>query len=103
VLDARVGRRVIGVSLVLIRGRAVLVADVSVTDMPDGERLADITDEAVRVARRLAIEPRVALLAYSTFGIRAASAPTRCARRCHPRQAPGRFRVRRRHGGRLSP
>jgi malate dehydrogenase (oxaloacetate-decarboxylating)(NADP+) len=68
VLDARVGRRVIGVSLVLIRGRAVLVADVSVTDMPDGSDIADITEEAVRVARRLAIEPRVALLAYSTFG-----------------------------------
>jgi len=36
--------------------------------MPDGNQLADITEEAVRVARRLAIEPRVALLAYSTFG-----------------------------------
>ena len=30
--------------------------------------LADIAEEAVRVARRLGIEPRVALLAYSTFG-----------------------------------
>jgi malate dehydrogenase (oxaloacetate-decarboxylating)(NADP+) len=68
VLDAQPGRRVIGVCLALIRGRAVLVADVSVHDMPDGEQLADITEEAVRVARRLAIEPRVALLAYSTFG-----------------------------------
>ena len=54
--------------MALIRGRAVLVADVSVHDMPDGEQLADIAEEAVRVARRLAIEPRVALLAYSTFG-----------------------------------
>jgi len=68
VLDSRSGRRVIGVSIVLIRGRAVLVADVSVHDMPDGPQIADITEEAVRVARRLAMEPRVALLAYSTFG-----------------------------------
>ncbi|RPI45056.1 MAG: NADP-dependent malic enzyme, partial [Hyphomicrobiaceae bacterium] len=68
VLDARPRRRVIGVSVALIRGRVVLVADVSVHDMPDGNQLADITEEAVRVARRLAIEPRVALLAYSTFG-----------------------------------
>jgi len=68
VLDARAERRVIGVSLALIRGRAVLVADASVTDMPDSEEIADIAEEAVRVARRLAIEPRVALLAYSTFG-----------------------------------
>ena len=68
VLDARASRRVIGVSIVLIRGRAVLVADVSVHDMPDGNQLADITEEVVRVARRLSIEPRVALLAYSNFG-----------------------------------
>jgi malate dehydrogenase (oxaloacetate-decarboxylating)(NADP+) len=68
VLDAKPRRRVIGVSIALIRGRVVLVADVSVHDMPDGPQLADIAEEAVRVARRLAIEPRVALLAYSTFG-----------------------------------
>ena len=68
VLDARAGRRVIGLSLALIRGRAVLVADVSVHDMPNSEQLADIAEEAVAVARRLAIEPRVAFLAYSTFG-----------------------------------
>jgi malate dehydrogenase (oxaloacetate-decarboxylating)(NADP+) len=68
VLDSTSGRLAIGVSIVLIRGRAVLVADVSVHDMPDGPQLADIAEEAVRVARRLAMEPRVALLAYSTFG-----------------------------------
>jgi malate dehydrogenase (oxaloacetate-decarboxylating)(NADP+) len=68
VLDARAGRRVIGLSLALCRGRAVLVADVSVHDMPTAEQLADIAEEAVAVARRLAIEPRVAFLAYSTFG-----------------------------------
>jgi malate dehydrogenase (oxaloacetate-decarboxylating)(NADP+) len=68
VLDARPRRRVIGVSIALCRGRAVLVADVSVHGMPNAEQLADIAEEAVRVARRLAMEPRVAFLAYSTFG-----------------------------------
>ncbi|MEI4479839.1 phosphate acyltransferase, partial [Klebsiella pneumoniae] len=51
VLDAKAARRVIGVSIVLIRGHAVLVADVSVHDMPSGEEIADIAEEAVRVAR----------------------------------------------------
>src|SRR5262245_2981218 len=68
VLDAKAGRRVIGVSIALIRGRAVLVADVSVTDMPGAEDLADIAEEAARVAKRLGMDPRVAMLAYSTFG-----------------------------------
>ena len=100
-LDARPGRRVIGVSLALIRGRAVLVADVSVHDMPDAEQLADIAEEAVRVARRLGMEPRVAFLAYSTFGHPRGERSDRVREAVsHPRQAPGRFRVRRRHGGR---
>jgi malate dehydrogenase (oxaloacetate-decarboxylating)(NADP+) len=68
VLDARPRRRVIAVSIALIRGRAVLVADVAVHDMPNAEQLADIAEEAVRVARRLGMDPRVAFLAYSTFG-----------------------------------
>ena len=67
-LDAKPGQRPIGVSLMLSRGRAVLIADASVHDMPTSEELADIAESAAKVARRLGMEPRVALLAYSTFG-----------------------------------
>ena len=68
VLDAEPGHCMIGVSVAVCRGRTVLVADTSVHDMPDAEELADIAVEAARVARRLGYEPRVAMLAYSTFG-----------------------------------
>ena len=68
VLDAEPGRNVIGVSLALLRGRAVLIADTSVHDMPTAEELANIATEAARAARNFGMEPRVALLAYSTFG-----------------------------------
>ena len=68
VLDEKTGHTPIGVSLALCRGRAVLVADTSVTDMPTSEQLADIAIEAARTARNFGLEPRVALLAYSTFG-----------------------------------
>ena len=67
-LDAKPDECVIGVSLALSRGRAVLVADASVHDMPTSAELADIAEQAAKVARRLGMEPRVALLAYSTFG-----------------------------------
>ena len=67
-IDTKPGHRVIGVSLVLARGRTVLVADTTVHDMPNAEELADIAEEAAHVARRLGYEPRVAMLAYSTFG-----------------------------------
>jgi malate dehydrogenase (oxaloacetate-decarboxylating)(NADP+) len=68
VIDPKPDRHVIGVSLALSRGRAVLVADTSVHDMPNAEQLANIAEEAARAARSLGLEPRVALLAYSTFG-----------------------------------
>ena len=67
-IDVRNGHRMIGVSIVLARGRTVLVADTAVHDMPNSEQLADIAEEAAGMARRLGYEPRVAMLAYSTFG-----------------------------------
>jgi malate dehydrogenase (oxaloacetate-decarboxylating)(NADP+) len=68
VVDARPGHRVIGVSIVLARGRTVLVADTAVHQMPDAVEIADIAEEAAGFARRMGYEPRVAMLAYSTFG-----------------------------------
>ncbi len=68
VLDPAPGRTVIGVSLALCKGRAVLIADTSIHNIPTGEEIARIAQEAARAARSLGMEPRVALLAYSTFG-----------------------------------
>jgi malate dehydrogenase (oxaloacetate-decarboxylating)(NADP+) len=68
VIDPKPGHRVIGVSLVIARGRTVLVADTAVTEMPNAEEIAEIAIEAAGVARRLGYEPRLALLAFSTFG-----------------------------------
>jgi malate dehydrogenase (oxaloacetate-decarboxylating)(NADP+) len=68
VIDPKPGHRVMGISLVLARGRPVLVADTAITEMPKASELADIAVEAAGVARRFGYEPRVALLAFSTFG-----------------------------------
>ncbi|MBL8587559.1 MAG: NADP-dependent malic enzyme [Methylobacteriaceae bacterium] len=68
VIDPRPGHRLIGVSLVLARGKPVVVADTSITEMPNGEELAEIAIGAAGVARRLGYEPRVAMLSFSTFG-----------------------------------
>ncbi|MBP6011371.1 MAG: NADP-dependent malic enzyme [Alphaproteobacteria bacterium] len=68
VLDAKPGERMIGVSIILDKGRTVFVADTNVHEMPSPEELVDITIQAAACARRFGYEPRVALLAYSTFG-----------------------------------
>jgi malate dehydrogenase (oxaloacetate-decarboxylating)(NADP+) len=68
VIDDRPGHTVIGVSIALTRGRTVIVADTAVHEMPDAAQLADIAEEAAGFARRMGYEPRLAMLAYSTFG-----------------------------------
>ncbi|MEJ8572711.1 NADP-dependent malic enzyme [Microbaculum marinum] len=68
VIDPKPGHRVIGASIALARGRTVLMADTAIHEMPTAVELAAIAEEAAGVARRLGYEPRVALLAYSTFG-----------------------------------
>jgi malate dehydrogenase (oxaloacetate-decarboxylating)(NADP+) len=68
VIDPKPGHRVIGLSMVLSRGRMVLVADTAITEMPTAQELAEIAIEAAGVARRMGYEPRVAMLAFSTFG-----------------------------------
>ena len=67
-IDAKPGHRVIGVSLVLARGRTLLVADTAVTEMPNAEELAEIAIEAAGTARRFGYEPKLAMLAFSSFG-----------------------------------
>ena len=68
VIDDKPGHRVVGVSIVISRGRPIVVADTAITEMPSAEDLADIAVEAAGVARRLGYEPRVAMLAFSNFG-----------------------------------
>jgi malate dehydrogenase (oxaloacetate-decarboxylating)(NADP+) len=68
VIDPPRGLRPIGMQVVFAKGRVILVADTSVTEMPTAEQLADIAVQAAATARRFGLTPRVALLASSTFG-----------------------------------
>jgi malate dehydrogenase (oxaloacetate-decarboxylating)(NADP+) len=68
VIDRKPGHRMIGVSVVIARGRTVLVADTAVHEMPNAQELAEIAIEAAGAAKRLGYVPRVALLSFSTFG-----------------------------------
>jgi len=68
VIDPAPDGRVIGMSVVLAKGRTLFIADTSVTEMPDAEDLVEIAKEAARAVRTLGYEPRVAFMSYSTFG-----------------------------------
>jgi malate dehydrogenase (oxaloacetate-decarboxylating)(NADP+) len=66
VLDVK--DRLIGVSVLLARGRTLFVADTSIHELPDARELAEIAIQAASAVRKLGRTPRVAFLSYSTFG-----------------------------------
>ena len=66
VLD--VTSRLVGLSIVLARGRTLFVADTSIHELPDATELAEIAIQAAATVRRMGRHPRVAFLSYSTFG-----------------------------------
>jgi malate dehydrogenase (oxaloacetate-decarboxylating)(NADP+) len=68
VIDPMPQHQVIAATIALCRGRNVIVADTAIADMPSAEELANIACEAAGFARTMGYEPRVAMLAYSTFG-----------------------------------
>jgi malate dehydrogenase (oxaloacetate-decarboxylating)(NADP+) len=68
VIDQQEHHQLIGATIAICRGRNVIVADTAITDMPGAGELAAIAREAAGFARSMGYEPRVAMLAYSTFG-----------------------------------
>jgi malate dehydrogenase (oxaloacetate-decarboxylating)(NADP+) len=57
-----------GLSIAVMRGRTVFIADTAVHELPEPEVLVEITKRAAAKARQLGHEPRVALLSFSNFG-----------------------------------
>ncbi len=70
VIEARPGQRVFGLTVLVMRGRTVFLADTMVNVSPDGAALADIAVQSAAKARQIGHEPRVAFLSFSSFGQR---------------------------------
>jgi malate dehydrogenase (oxaloacetate-decarboxylating)(NADP+) len=70
VIDRRPGERVFGLTVMVAKGRTVLISDSLVHELPTKEDLADITIQTAAFAKRLGLTPRCALLSFSTFGSR---------------------------------
>ena len=68
VIDPSPGGRVMGMSVLLAKGRTLFIADTNVAEFPDSQDLMEIAKEAAGAVRRMGHEPRVAFLSYSTFG-----------------------------------
>ena len=66
VLDVK--ERMIGLSVLLAKGRTLFVADTSIHELPNAAELAEIAVQAADTVRKLGKTPRVAFLSYSSFG-----------------------------------
>ncbi|WP_409361396.1 NADP-dependent malic enzyme [Bartonella heixiaziensis] len=60
--------RLIGISMAICRGRTVFIADTAVYEKPNAEELADIAEQTASFVRGFGYQPRVAFVAFSTFG-----------------------------------
>ena len=82
-IDPKPGHRVMGVSLVLARGRTVLVADTAVTEMPDRAATSPRSPSRRRAWRaRSATNRGLRFLLSRPSAIRPANAPSACRKRC---------------------
>src|SRR3546814_16058925 len=68
VIDERPNALLMALTMVIMRGRTVFIADTNVHELPTSEQLADIACQAAAKARAFGHEPRVALLSFSNFG-----------------------------------
>ena len=68
VVDSRPGEEIFGMTMIVSKGKTILVADTNVQDFPSAQRLANVSKSCVRVARLFGFDPKVAFLSHSTFG-----------------------------------
>ncbi len=68
VVDRKKDHRVFGLTMMVAKGRLLLIADTAVHELPDSDILADIAIQTAGMARQMDLEPRVALLSFANFG-----------------------------------
>jgi malate dehydrogenase (oxaloacetate-decarboxylating)(NADP+) len=68
VVESRTGEEIFGMTMIVSKGKTILVADTNVEDFPSSKRLVNVSKSCVRVARLFGFEPKVAFLSHSTFG-----------------------------------
>ena len=68
VVNSRSGEEIFGMTMMVSKGKTILVADTNVQDFPSAERLVKVSISCVRVARLFGFDPKVAFLSHSTFG-----------------------------------
>ena len=67
VIDPAPKSRIFGMSIIMVEGRTLFVADTTVHYNPSSEELADIACQTAEIAKNLGYNPRVAIT-FANFG-----------------------------------
>ena len=68
VISTKKGQPLLGVTIMIVKGKTVFLADTTMNELPTPEELAQIAVCTAEKARTMGHEPRVAFLSFSTFG-----------------------------------
>jgi phosphate acetyltransferase len=69
IIKTKPGNKIVSSSFVMIRGEQILLfSDCSICINPTEDEVAEIAVESAKTARIFGLEPKVALLSYSTYG-----------------------------------
>lgn len=68
VIPEKPGNIVFSYSILISKGKNIIIADTSVNELPSAEDLANIAIQTADIAKKMGYNPRVAFLSYSNFG-----------------------------------
>jgi malate dehydrogenase (oxaloacetate-decarboxylating)(NADP+) len=68
VIPTKQNHRLLSYSIMISKDRNVIIADTSISELPDAKDLVEITLQTANLAKNMGYVPRVALLSFSNFG-----------------------------------
>jgi len=68
VIKNKKGEIVLGISMIVSKGRTIFISDTACSELSSSEHLANIAIQTAAKVRKMGYEPRVAFLSFSNFG-----------------------------------
>jgi malate dehydrogenase (oxaloacetate-decarboxylating)(NADP+) len=68
VIKNKKGEVVLGISMVISKGKTIFISDTACSELSSSEHLANIAIQTAKKVRSMGYEPRVAFLSFSNFG-----------------------------------
>ncbi len=68
VIKNKKNKIVLGISMVISKGKTIFISDTACSELSSSEHLADIAIQTAKKVREMGYEPRVAFLSFSNFG-----------------------------------